>query len=110
MHTLSSAAMLLFLHFAASGSAHAGEIVQVKIVDLAFMPSTVTVHAGDTVEWVNQDLVDHTATAKNNDWDVVVIVGSTARFQAVQAGTTDYFCRFHPNMTGKIVVVSQKTD
>jgi plastocyanin len=35
------------------------EIIQVKIEKLAFVPSQVTAHVGDTIEWVNADFVAH---------------------------------------------------
>ena len=53
-----------------AASALAGEVVKVSIGDLAFAPANITVHVGDTIEWDNTDFVDHTATAKNGDWDV----------------------------------------
>ena len=49
------------------------ETIQVKIEKLAFMPSQVTAHVGDTIEWVNADFVAHTATARNSAWDVMKV-------------------------------------
>jgi len=31
----------------------------------------ITAHAGDTIEWVNNDFVAHTATARDGAWDVM---------------------------------------
>ena len=44
------------------------ETIQVKIEKLAFMPSQVTAHVGDTIEWVNADFVAHTATARDGSF------------------------------------------
>ena len=93
-------ALLLVL---VAGSARA-ETIQVKIEKLAFMPSEVTAHVGDTIEWASSDFVAHTATAKNKDWDVAIPPKGMARVTLAHSGEVDYFCRFHPNMTGKIVV------
>ncbi|SFV25785.1 cupredoxin domain-containing protein [Hyphomicrobium facile] len=105
--TLRCSAMLILLQFANATSALAGEVVQVKISDLAFLPADITVKVGDTVEWLNGDFIDHTATAKNGDWDVMVIAEKSARLQLTHAGTIDYFCRVHPGMTGTIHIVAE---
>ncbi len=90
---------------AGARSALAETLVQVKITDLAFSPPEITVHAGDKVEWVNDDFLDHTATATGQDWDVDIAANKSASLQMTKTGTFEYFCRVHPNMTGKIIVV-----
>ena len=81
------------------------ETIQVKIEKLAFMPSQVTAHVGDTIEWVNADFVAHTATARDGAWDVMIAPSTTASVVLKADGTVDYYCRFHPNMTGQITIV-----
>jgi plastocyanin len=98
------AAVLLLLQIACARAGAAGEIVQVKINDLAFSPTEITIKPGDTVEWVNADFVDHTATATGGSWDVLIGPGKSARRQFDKPGTSKYYCRFHPNMTGIIRV------
>ena len=93
-------ALLLVL---VTGSARA-ETIQVKIEKLAFMPSQVTAHIGDTIEWVNTDFVAHTATARDGAWDVMIAPSATASIVLKAGGTVDYYCKFHPNMTGQIAV------
>lgn len=107
MRTVRRVAMLVLLQIASAAPAFAGEVVQVKISDLAFTPAEITIHLGDTVEWVNDDFIDHTATATRADWDLMVLKGKSAQMQLTRAGAFDYFCRFHPNMTGKIRVVGE---
>lgn len=101
---LRQATLLMLLHFVSSASAQQGEVVQIRISDLAFTPAEITARVGDTVEWVNDDFIDHTATARNGVWDVTVVAGKSAQLRLTVAGTFDYFCRFHPNMTAKIHV------
>jgi plastocyanin len=86
-------------------TAFAGEVVKVPIGDLAFKPPDVTVHVGDTVEWVNGDYVDHTATSKSGNMDVAIPAGKSGRVELSHPGTIAYYCRFHPNMTGTIKVL-----
>src|SRR5262245_12594934 len=80
------------------------KVVQVVIDKAAFTSVTETLAIGDTIEWVNKDIVDHTATAKNKDWDVVIPAGKKVRLVLKKAGTVDFYCRYHPNMTGKLVI------
>ena len=107
MRTVMRVAILMLLQIMSAASALAGEVVQVKISDLAFAPAEITVRVGDIVEWVNDDFIDHTATATGADWDVTILTGKSAQQQLTKAGMFDYFCRFHPNMTGKIRVVGE---
>ena len=51
-------AAALLLQIAGAHVGVAVEVVQVKISDLAFSPADITVKAGTTIEWVNNDFVD----------------------------------------------------
>lgn len=104
----SCAAVLLALPVASVRIAVSAEVVQVKIADLAFAPADITIKEGDTIEWVNSDFIDHTATAKDGGWDVFIAVGQSARQQFKQAGTSQYYCRVHPDMIGTIHVVADR--
>jgi len=71
----------------------------------------VTVHAGETVEWKNDDIVPHTATADGQDqkpaFDSGTIhTGAAWRYVAQKKGTYNYICTLHPNMKGKLIVLN----
>ena len=87
----------------ASNAAEAA-LVAVEMQDMGFSPGDVSAHVGDTVLWTNDDFVDHTSTARDGQWDVVVPAGGKKRLKLKRAGTIDYYCRFHPQMTGRISV------
>lgn len=72
--------------------------IHVTIENIAFSPAEVPAKVGDTVEWTNKDVVAHTATARNGEFDVMVPAKTTATLVLKKAGTVDYYCRFHPNM------------
>lgn len=95
---------VMALVFVASRAAVAGEVVQIKIGDLAFVPAFVTLNVGDTIEWINEDFVDHTATETEEKWDVVVAAGQHARLVAGTPGSFAYYCRYHPGMTAQVRV------
>lgn len=79
------------------------ETVRVVIADLVYSPAEVRAKVGDTITWVNEDVLDHTATVKGG-FDVMIPAKKSASFIVKKAGTMDYYCRFHPNMTARIVV------
>jgi plastocyanin len=64
--------------------------------------SGATVAVGDTIEWVNRDAVQHTATsnvepAGGASFDSgSMLQGTTFRFAPAVPGTWEYFCEVHP--------------
>ena len=44
--------------------------IQITIDNLVFAPAEVSAKVGDTIEWINKDVLAHTATARNGDFDV----------------------------------------
>jgi plastocyanin len=85
------------------GSARA-EVIQIRMEKLSFVPTHVSAHVGDTIEWVNADFVAHTATARNGAWDVIIPANATKSVVLKTEGTVDFYCKFHPNMTGQMSV------
>jgi len=82
----------------------AGETIRVAVDKMAFDPPRISAHVGDTIEWASGDFVVHTATARNKDWDITIPAKGMGRVTLTHPGEVDYFCRFHPNMTGQIAV------
>jgi len=80
------------------------ETIQVIVDKLVFAPVDVNAKVGDTVEWVNKDAFAHTATATNGDWNVTLAPKQNGQLVLKKPGTTDYFCKFHPNMKGRVIV------
>ncbi|UVK53571.1 cupredoxin family copper-binding protein [Mesorhizobium sp. AR02] len=83
--------------------AAAAATIEVTIDKLVFSPATVEAKLGDTIEWVNKDVFAHTATVKGG-WEVMIPPKKSASLTLKAAGAVDYFCRFHPNMKGRLVV------
>jgi plastocyanin len=80
------------------------DTIQVKMEKLGFVRAEITAHVGDTIEWVNSDFVAHTATARDGSWDVLIPVNAKKTVVLKTEGTIEYYCKFHPNMTGRILV------
>jgi len=80
----------------------------VRMAGSRFEPSTLTIAAGETVRWFNDDALPHTASATDGTWDSGNLAPGQAferRFDA--PGSYPYLCRYHPGMTGTIEVLAQ---
>lgn len=84
----------------ASGSAGSATV---SIKNFSFNPATITVKAGDTVTWTNDDSTTHTVTSSAFN-SGPLDPGKTFSFTFATAGTFDYACTIHPNMKGQVVV------
>lgn len=73
---------------------------------MAFHPSELEVAAGDTVEWINRDIVPHTATAAGTGgWDTGHLTrGESALMVPWSSGRVSYVCTLHPTMRAVLVV------
>jgi plastocyanin len=78
---------------------------QVNIDSFAFVPATLTVHAGITVTWTNHDEEPHTVAASDGSFHSPGMgTGATFSHTFSAAGTFDYVCSIHPMMHGTVVV------
>jgi plastocyanin len=82
------------------------ETIQVTIDKLVFSPADITAKVGDTIEWVNKDPLTHTATVKGG-WEVVIPSRETVSQHLDRAEAVDFYCRFHPNMKGRLTVEAE---
>jgi plastocyanin len=77
----------------------------VSLKSIAFSPSSLTVTAGTTVTWTNNDNITHTVTADDNSFDSGnMSAGATFSHMFTTVGTYSYHCAIHASMTAKIVV------
>jgi plastocyanin len=82
----------------------------VVIEGMQFNPATLDIRPGDSVTWVNKDIVEHTATtfasAKQPFDSGLIEVGKTWTRTFKQVGTHDYLCTYHPTMKGVLKVAA----
>jgi plastocyanin len=77
----------------------------VIIEEMRFRPERLTVTRGDTIVWVNKDLVPHTATSEAGRFDSQTIeTAKSWRFTATEKGEFPYVCTFHPTMKAMLNV------
>jgi plastocyanin len=98
--------------FAAALLASAATAVSAQAADtniiidqFTFTPQRVTVKAGATVAWINDDDIPHTVASSTKVFKSKALDTSDKfSFTFTTPGVYEYFCSLHPHMTGAIVV------
>ncbi len=105
-----AAGALLIIGCAAPGGS--GTPVSTNVVDLPpsyrFAPASITITAGETVTWTNNDNFTHnvqfTAGGPTSEPQTME-PGQDVQLEFPTAGTFDYICSLHPqDMRGSVVV------
>lgn len=90
----------------AESSGRGGPGVTVAAQDFAFEPQEIRIVVGEEVTWRNDGQAAHTVAAAGGPGprSSELSTGDTYTWRAEQAGTVDYVCTIHANMTGRIVI------
>jgi plastocyanin len=87
----------------ADAAAPAASIVMAK--DFMFAPVALTVSAGSTVTWTNQDEEPHTVVSESGLFRSAALdTNQSFSLRFDKPGTYRYACSIHPRMVGTIVV------
>ena len=94
---------------AASVAAHRGRkpITHTVTIDgTSFKPAALTIKVGDSVVWVNNDIVSHTATSTTPKVfeSGALETGRSWKRVFKAKGDFPYFCGFHPTMRATLRV------
>jgi len=77
----------------------------IDIDNFAFAPATLTVAAGTTVTWKNEDDSPHRIGDKNGTFKSAALdTDDTFSHTFAAPGEYPYICTIHPYMAGKIIV------
>lgn len=86
-----------------SPTPHGGTAVTIS--DFKFNPAQLTVPAGASVTWTNQDEEPHTVAAKDGSFHSPGLdTHGSYSYTFTAPGSYDYVCSIHPFMTGTVVV------
>jgi plastocyanin len=76
----------------------------VQIEQMKFLLADISVHSGDTVMWINNDMVAHDVTEeKNKAWSSSLLQPDKS-WKFVVKESADYYCSIHVVMKGSIAV------
>jgi plastocyanin len=76
----------------------------VEINDMKFLPAVLTAHKGDTVIWMNRDLVPHCVTEENPKAWTSLPIPAGGSWKMVVTQNSNYYCAIHVVMKGRIVI------
>ena len=98
-----AASLSTFLLFETVNVARAADVAPrvhtVLIEGMRYQPEELTVAAGDTVVWINRDMVPHTATSASGRFDSSEIAPGKSWTHTVRTtGEFAYICTYHPLM------------
>lgn len=85
-------------------AAAASHSYTVVIDKLKFGPVPAELHKGDSIVWVNRDILRHSATAANHSFDVDLPPGAKGTIVLKSSGDIAFLCRYHPGMRGMLHV------
>lgn len=81
---------------------------KVSIANFTFTPAEITIAAGETVTWTNDDGAPHGLEYQDGAKGVdPLLPGSSFSRRFDRPGTYEYNCSVHPYMTGRVVVRAQ---
>lgn len=85
------------------------EKADVHIDNFSFSPNEITVAAGTTVRWTNDDDVPHVVASADRQFkkSPPLDSGESFSYRFSTAGSYTYFCSLHPHMIGKIIVTER---
>jgi plastocyanin len=80
------------------------KVHEVEIKGFQFKPRTLTIFSGDSVRWVNRDIVPHrVADSDRKKWESHDM-GPKGSFSQPIRVSTAYVCLLHPGMKANIVI------
>lgn len=94
--------MMLLLLGSCSSTPSKPKVDTVFIKDMKFVPDDITVNKGDTVLWINQDMVAHDVTEETTKAWTSLPIPANGSWKMAVTNDADYFCSIHVVMKGKI--------
>ena len=83
-----------------------GDVVEVGMEQIEFVPKQVDVKVGQTVRWTNGESIVHNVSAEEGaDFRSENLQeGETFEYKPTEAGTIEYVCTIHPGQNGTLTV------
>ena len=80
------------------------KVYTVEIKQMKFQPAELVVQKGDTVVWINNDIVAHDVTEESSKAWTSSLMPVGQSWKLVVTQSADYYCSIHLVMKGKLVV------
>lgn len=80
-------------------------VVRVEMKLVSYTPAEIRIRAGQSVEWINLDPIEHTATADDDSWGSELLDEGERYVRRFDTpGRYAYHCTPHPQMQGVVIV------
>lgn len=96
--------MVLLLHSCTAKEKRTPKTHTVEIKQMQFQPAAITVQKGDTVVWINHDLVAHDVTEYPDKVWTSGPLKTGKSWSMVATQSANYYCSIHMVMKGQITV------
>ena len=83
---------------------HILKVYTVEIKQMKFQPAELVVQKGDTVVWINNDIVAHDVTEESGKAWTSSLMPVGQSWSLVVTQSADYYCSIHLVMKGKLEV------
>jgi plastocyanin len=80
-----------------------GRLLTVHINSANYGALPTGLKVGDTINWINDDTVAHTVTARDHSFDLHLNPGQSAKLTVQKNGTFQIYCIYHSTMRGVLV-------
>ncbi len=98
---VAGAGAVLLVPFPATAAPRAYTVI---IDNLKFGSLPAGLRKGDSIVWVNRDILKHSATAADHSFDANLPAGAKATTVLRHSGAIPFVCRYHPGMHGTLQV------
>ncbi len=75
---------------------------QIEISGFAFIPKELSVYAGDTITWINKDIVPHNIFDSTHKKSISPDLAAGETYTFVVESPMLYECELHPSMKGNL--------
>ncbi|HEY1369656.1 MAG TPA: cupredoxin domain-containing protein [Gaiellaceae bacterium] len=105
MRKLIPAAAIAFVLAAVGATSAPAQTTAVSITKSGFRPASITLAAGDTITWTNNDNTNHQVVADNGGFSSAVLApGSSYSHTFDSAGSSAFHDGLHPGLKGSVAV------
>ncbi len=80
---------------------------QIEISGFTFIPKKLSVSAGDTITWINKDIVPHNIIDSTHQTTISPDLAIGEKYTFVVKNPMLYQCGLHPTMKGKLSLISK---
>lgn len=96
--------LFLFIGCTSTSEKKTNKAYTIEINQMQFQPASLTIQKGDTVVWINHDIVAHDVTEEKAKLWTSGPLAPGESWNQIVTKSADYYCSIHMVMKGQLVV------